>query len=150
MKHHISSEDRNFLEHVETCSIPVSDFDHRAHLRLAYIYLVDNSTDSSCALVRETLTRLLRHNNIEPGAKYHETLTRAWLLAVHHFMNNSDGMASSDEFINQNPEMLDSRIMLTHYSKDRLFSDEARKAYIDPNLEPIPSHSGLSRKKTRT
>ena len=138
MKHSISSDDQDFKERVEACNIPVEEFGHRAHLRLAYIYLIENSTDSSINLVRETLTGLLRHNNIEPSAKYHETLTKAWLLVVNHFMNNTDATGSADEFINENPELLDSKIMLTHYSAERLFSEEARRAFVEPDLEPIP------------
>jgi hypothetical protein len=139
MKHSISSDDQDFKERVEACNIPVAEFGHRAHLRLAYIYLIENSTDSSINLVRETLTGLLRHNNIEPSAKYHETLTKAWLLVVNHFMNNTDATGSADEFINENPELLDSKIMLTHYSAERLFSEEARRAFVEPDLEPKSS-----------
>ncbi len=140
MNHVFSSDDLGFKERVETCSISVSDFDHRAHLRLAYIYLVDNSIEVSNNLVREALNRLLRHNNIEPTAKYHETLTKAWLLAVNHFMNNTEACRSASDFIDKNPEMLDSQIMMTHYTHERLFSDKARKTFIKPDLEDIPTY----------
>ena len=62
------------------------------------------------------------HHNI-PASKYHETLTRAWILAVHHFMHRSPDAASADDFIERNPLLLDSKIMLTHYSAGLLFSE---------------------------
>jgi hypothetical protein len=79
-------------------------------------------------------------NGVDP-TRYHETLTRAWILAVHHFMNKTGGCQSAEELIAGNPEMLDSKIMLTHYSAEMLFSDEARKAFVQPNLDPIPRYA---------
>ena len=40
----------------------------------------------------------------------------------------------------QNSRLLDSRIMLTHYSAATLFSAEARAMFIAPDLAPIPEH----------
>jgi hypothetical protein len=48
---------------------------------------------------------------------------------------------SADDFINRTTILLDSRIMLTHYSADRLFSQHARAAYVEPDLNPIPRHA---------
>ena len=73
--------------------------------------------------------------------KYHQTLTEAWVLAVNHFTINTDGYQSADDFIESNTVMLDSKIMMTHYSAEILFSDEARKAFVEPNLETIPRHT---------
>ena len=135
-----SDEDRLFKNSVEDCSISVANFDHRAHLRLAYIYLVNNNTEDSNQLVRQALCALLRHNNIAPSDKYHETLTAAWLLAVNHFMNITPTTQSADQFIDKNPKMLDSKIMLTHYSEALLFSDEAKNKFVEPDIDPIPSY----------
>ncbi len=45
---------------------------------------------------------------------------------------------SAASFIADNPRMLDSKIMLTHYSTEVLFSPEARARFVEPNLELIP------------
>ena len=139
MKHLNSKEDIEFKRQFESCEFPVAEFNHKAHLRLAYVYLSENNADSSIELMRDSLIRYLKHNGVDPS-KYHETLTKAWVLAVHHFMNKTENSISSDELIDQQPEMLDSRIMMTHYSAEVLFSEEARKAFVQPNLEPIPRH----------
>jgi len=138
MNHITSLNDQDFKERLEACIFPVSDFDHRSHLRLAYVYLTENSIEVSNKLVRSALNRLLQHNNIEPTAKYHETLTKAWLLVVNHYMKGTKDLCSADEFIDKNPELLNSQIMMTHYTHEILFSDRARKKFIKPDLKEIP------------
>ena len=140
MKYLLSKEDQEFKRLVESCEFPVADFDHRAHIRLAYVYLAENTTDQSVKLMRDTLTALLKHAGIDPSQKYHETLTEAWILATHHFMKNTGSSQSANDFIENNTVMLDSKIMMTHYSTEVLFSDEARKTFVEPNLDPIPRH----------
>lgn len=132
----LSQVDKEFKELVESCQFPISDFNHQAHLRLAYVYLVQNDTEVSINLMRQSLIRLLAFNGIDP-AKYHETLTQAWILKVRYFMNFVEPLGSVEELIDLYPKMLDSNIMLMHYSKDRLFSDEARCAFVQPDLEPF-------------
>ncbi|MEP4077753.1 hypothetical protein [Haloferula sp.] len=139
MKHSISEEDLEFKRQVESCEFPISDFSHRAHLRLAYVYLSEGDTDTSVEQMRESLSRLIQHHGV-PSSKFHETLTKAWILAVHHFMNNTVSSDSADELIDQHPEMLDTKIMLTHYSAETLFSEMAREEFVQPDLDPIPRH----------
>ncbi len=67
-------------------------------------------------------------------------MTRAWILAVHHFMKSSASASSADDFIELNPLLLDSRIMMTHYSAELLFSEDARQQFVEPDLDPIPRH----------
>ena len=136
-----TEDDIEFKNQMESCEFPASEFNHRAHLRLAYIYLSKTNTEKSSDLMRDTLNRFLIHNGVDPS-KYHATLTKAWILAVHHFMNKTGDSSSADEFINKNTEMLDTKIMMTHYSAEVLFSDEARAAFLQPNLDPIPRYGG--------
>ena len=139
MNFEIAEADIVFKSQMESCEFPASNFGHRAHLRLAYVYLSEHSADKSSELMRDTLNRFLIHNGVDPS-KYHETLTKAWILAVHHFMNKTGASSSADEFIDKNPEMLETKIMMTHYSTEVLFSDEARNRFVQPNLDPIPRY----------
>lgn len=141
MSHTISPEDMEFKEQVEACTFPIQSFDHRAHLRLAYIYLVESDADESTQKMRNALLGLLKKAGIDPSSKFHETLTKSWVLVVQYFMGKTDVSGSSDSFINSHPQLLDSKIMLTHYSADVLFSDKARNEFVKPNLDPIPKPS---------
>ena len=140
MKHLLSPEDVAFREAFEKGCVPPEQFDHRSHVRLAYVYLVEHDPEAAGARMRSALQAYLRHQGIAP-AKYHETLTLAWILAVRHFMERSSGTASAEVFIAGNPELLDSKIMLSHYSASVLFSAEARTSFAEPDTSPIPRYS---------
>jgi hypothetical protein len=139
MTHRISPEDRRFLAELEACALEPDQFDHRAHVRAAYVYLAEHEVDGAAERMRDTLRAFLMHHGIDVS-KYHETITRAWILAVRHFMELTPPSGSADEFIQSNPRLLDSRIMLTHYSAERLFSPKARTEFVEPDIEPIPGH----------
>ena len=140
MKHELSTSDVEFRMAFEAGAIAPADFSHRAHVRLAYVYLADTDVNLALERMRAALVTFLCKHNI-PASKYHETLTRSWLLAVNHFMHRTPVTASSDDFIARNEVLLDSKIMLTHYSAGLLFSDAARGEFVEPDLDPIPRHA---------
>ena len=109
-------------------------------MRLAYVYLCSHGTDTAQKLMQSSLLRFLKHNGVDP-MKYHETLTRAWILAIRYFMEQAPASDSAESFMDSDPRMLDPDIMLTHYSASQLFSDEARQRFVEPNLSPIPRFS---------
>jgi len=137
MKHGISPRDRSFRRAFERFDIAPEEFDHRAHVRLAYIYLCGHGVDGAHGLMKRSLLAFLNH--VGAGtAKYHETITRSWIMAVNHFMAATPGCRSAEEFIERNPKLLDTGIMLRHYSAAVLFSPRARDRFVAPDLNPIP------------
>ncbi len=139
MTHTLSSDDRQFLADFEACRIEPAAFDHRAHIRLAYCYLAEHDAEMALTMMRSALQAFIEHHQI-PVAKYHETLTQAWILAVRHFMAIAPAADSAAGFIAGSPRLLDSKIMLTHYSTEVLFSPEARARFVEPDLDVIPRH----------
>jgi hypothetical protein len=136
----ISADDRALQSAFEACAVAPADFDHRAHVRLAYVYLCQDSTDQAHERMKALLLRFLRHLGVDVG-KYHETVTRAWIMAVRHFKEETPGACrSADECIDRNPRLLDSRIMLKHYSAEVLWSAAAREQFVAPDVRPIPEH----------
>ncbi len=135
----LSTKDQKFLALFESCKIPPAEFNHRAHLRLAYIYLTEYDIETAYHKMSEAIQSFLEYNGVDLS-KYHVTMTRTWILAVRYFMEATSSAGSADSFIEQNPKMLDSKIMMTHYSAEVLFSDEARTRFVEPDLDPIPRH----------
>jgi hypothetical protein len=121
VKHLSSVEDQDFRKEFETCKFPPAEFNHRVHIRVAYVYLSEHDTDTAHQLMRSALLPFLEYHGVDVS-KYHETVTRAWIMAVRHFMENAPSCDSSDIFIERNPRMLDSKIMMKHYSAEVLFS----------------------------
>jgi hypothetical protein len=139
MAHRISADDRQFIRDLETGRLTPAQFDHRAHVRAAYVYLAAADADGATDRMRLTLLSFLERHGV-PASKYHATMTRAWILAVRHFMERTPSCGSAHELIEANPQLLDSRIMLTHYSAELLFSPEARSGFMEPDRSPIPRH----------
>jgi hypothetical protein len=133
----LSSADREFEQRFSAGLLSPSEFNHRAHLRLAYIHLASQGPDAAVSTFRESLLRFLSHHQIDPG-KFHETLTQAWLQAVWHFMLRHADTASSEEFLEKSEVLHDAKVMLTHYSSGVLSSDKARRQFVAPDLDPIP------------
>ena len=138
-RHEPSADDLAFRRGFEALQVAPAAFDHPAHVRLAYVYLCEaGSVDEATRRMKEALLAFLAHLGIGEG-KYHETMTRAWVMGVDHFMTRAGvTYASAASFMSTNPELLDSRIMLTHYSAELLFSADARRAFVQPDLQSIP------------
>lgn len=139
MTNFTSAADRDFAIRLESLEWSPADFSHELHVRLAYVYLSRASQEEAVQAMRTWTFRYLAHHDIDPS-KYNETLTRAWMLAVRHFMVRTPGSRSSEDFVAQNPQILDSRIMMTHYTKDLLWSEAARRDFVEPDLDPIPRY----------
>jgi len=140
MQHQTSKADQQFQKEFETCATELSDFNHRAHVRLAYIYLCIGSIDEAYVQIRRGLLRYLEYNSINT-VKYSVTSTRAWIMAVRHFMQSATLCHSAGELVAQYPQLLDGNIMLSHYTKERLFSNEASKRFMQADIEAIPEYA---------
>lgn len=134
-----SAADDAFRAAFEAGTFPPGDFNHRAHVRLAYVYLCGSDVERAYAAMRAALLAFLACHGVDP-AKYHDTMTRAWVMAVRHFMERTPSAESADAFIDANPRLLDPKIMLTHYSAGLLFSDAARASFAAPDIDPIPTY----------
>jgi hypothetical protein len=71
---------------------------------------------------------------------YHETITRLFLDGVRQFVAQADATGPLHDLVNQ---LLLSPTgqrdwPLRFYSRERLFSVEARRHFVDPDLEPLP------------
>ena len=135
--HHASRDDRAFRTAFERAEVAPAQFNHEAHLRLAYVYLVEHDLATAQRKMRDALISFLRAHGL-PAEKFHETLTRAWMLAVRHFMSRAPS-ASFAEFAANSAPLRDSKVMLRHYSEPLLFSAAARAAYVEPDLAAIPA-----------
>jgi hypothetical protein len=48
---------------------------------------------------------------------------------------------NSDDFCNHNPSLLDKRLLLNLYSRERLMSGVAKSRFVEPDLQQLPDIS---------
>jgi hypothetical protein len=125
--------DETFLHRFEAASL--GSFGHRDHLRVAFAYARRGGIDHAVARAREGLRRFATAHG-EPG-RYHETLTTAWARVVGHYALR----AREDDFetfLTAHPRLLERDLLSAHYSRERLFSEAARVAFVEPDLLALP------------
>ena len=114
------------------------DWTHEAHLA-ATTYLELRRTDVDLdqelpGIIRRFNESLGGLNNDTEG--YHETITRSFLHGVRLFLTSADVSRPLWRLVN---ELLESRMgrrdwPLQFYSRERLFSVEARHTFVEPDL----------------
>lgn len=132
-----AASDRAFVDDLAAGRLAPAAFDHVAHLRLAYVLLCEHDRRGAHEAMSAALRAFLAHHALDVG-KVSVTITRAWILAVAHFMDRHPGTVSADDFLSKAGVLQDAAVMLTHYSPERLFSPVARHRWVAPDLDPIP------------
>ncbi len=127
--------DEDFIAEFERAAFPRDGFPHRAHLRMAWIYVTHLGPEVAVERAARGIRRLAAAHGHE--TLYHDTMTRAWVYTVAAAVRHHPG-ADFEEFLAANPDLLDRQRLLRHYSPDLLASARARAAWLAPNLEPIP------------
>jgi len=123
-------------------SLPKAEWTHEAHLATT-TWLLLRRPDIR---VDEELPDLIRRYNESVGGVnsdsegYHETITRAFLHGVRLFLAEADRQEPLHELVN---ELLLSPMgrrdwPLRFYSPGRLFSVEARREFVPPDLAALP------------
>ena len=124
------------------CTLPRETWTHEAHLA-ATTYLVLRRRDID---LDAELPGIIRRFNESVGGVnsdtegYHETITRAFLRGVRLFLEEADAAKPLHELVN---ELLLSPMgrrdwPLGFYSRERLFSVEARLSHVPPDLAVLP------------
>ena len=123
-------------------TLPRADWTHEAHLA-ATTYLLLKRPDVD---IDKELPGIIRRYNESVGGVnsdtegYHETITRAFLHGVRLFLSETDPKEPLHELVN---ELLLSPMgrrdwPLRFYSPARLFSVEARRAFMPPDVAAFP------------
>jgi hypothetical protein len=123
-------------------SLPRADWTHEAHLA-ATTYLLIHRPDLD--LDRQLPEIIRRYNESAGGVNddtqgYHDTITRLFLYGVRWFLAEADGEAPLHELVNNLLLSPAGRRdwPLRFYSAERLFSVEARRRFMPPDLVPLP------------
>jgi hypothetical protein len=130
--------DTEFLEAFEGCSLPEDQWTHQSHVRMAFLYLQQMPLSVAIPVVRDGIKRY--NASLKKTLAYHETITQAFLHLINHRMQRNARRQPFVEFCSENPDLFDRnmRALLMHYRKETLFSQEAREAFLKPDLAEFP------------
>ena len=129
-------DDATFLAQFRDQTLAAEHFDHRGHLRIAWLYLnrypVREASDQVCAGIRSLAIML--------GAreKFHHTISEALVRIMAGRMAGGE-RSDFTAFLTANADLLsDARGLLAHhYSDECLNSVAARCCWVEPDLAPL-------------
>jgi len=124
--------DAEFLAAFHSYSLSPSCFRHADHLRLAWLHVHQHPLEIAIENIRcgiQAYAKQLGKPDI-----YHETLTIAWVRLI-----ASHDEPTFDDFLSQNEYRLKGELLYRFWSPERLQSESARKAWLPPDLAPLPA-----------
>jgi hypothetical protein len=129
--------DEDFLAAFFECRLPASDFDHRAHVRMAWLVLQRHPTEEAVELVCTGIMRFAAH--LGAAEKFNRTLSEALVRLMADSGTGNHSMRW-DEFTHRNQALMSDvpGLLARHYSAERLSSPEAKQRFIEPDRLPLP------------
>ena len=120
--------DAEFLAALESCVLPEAEFDHRGHLRAAWLCLRGGSFPEALARMSAALKRYSTHMG-KPD-RYHETITVAYMAVINERLHADGAQDSWSAFLRDNPDLGDRRLLTHYYRPETLASATARDVFI--------------------
>ncbi len=110
---------------------------HAEHLTVALYYVTLHDIDTATARMRSGIFNLLRAFEVDLTKEmpYHETLTVFWMRTVAEFNASKKGVSLLEKANGLIAEY-DKDYPLRYYTREHLFSDEARAKFVEGDLLP--------------
>jgi hypothetical protein len=132
----LSRTDRELIDAFLACRLDAAQFDHRGHLRIAWLMLRHHPLERAIEEICNGIARLAAH--LGAPDKYHRTLSEALVRLMAHGGAASLGW---EAFLSANPELVtDVRgSVARYYSAELLSSAHARATFVYPDRQPLPA-----------
>jgi hypothetical protein len=136
-------KDDEFLHQFEACSLPFSEWTHRAHIKAAFLYLRDHDFDAALAKLRRGIQAYNAANNVVESdtSGYNETTTFAMAQIIATTMAAYGPIMptpTADSFCDTHPQLLTKHILRMFYSPERRMQLGAKSEFVPPDLAPLP------------
>jgi hypothetical protein len=140
LKYNSLAEIETRIVEFEACQIPREEWTHHAHLTMALWYLHRYPADA----VEHIRAGIQRYNQAssdgtQSSIGYHETITLFWTAVLRQHLSDvaRQGLVFVVNQLASGSAHKD--LILTFYSRARLFSDAARAQWVPPDLKPLPA-----------
>ena len=135
----------------EDASIARGVWKHAEHLAVALYYLEKfNDIEDATKRMRDGLFNLLTEGfkvDLSKEMPYHETLTVFWMRTVDDFVSKTNDVSLTEK-ANSLIDTFDKDYPLKFYSREYLFSDDARARFVEPDLQPSSDNNGIGRRRS--
>lgn len=137
--------DDELIAGFESAMIPAADFNHRAHVRTAYLVIRRYGAAEALPRFRAGLQALnaLHGAPDELERGYHETITVAFLTLIAAMIDAHGPGTDSQAFCEAHPHLLTPRVLRLYYTRDRIVSWTAKREFVSPDLAPLPRAAEL-------
>ena len=129
---------KNIVKTFIDSTLPKSEWSHEAHLVMALHFVSRHLPENILPLVRKKIQKLNDFHGTPntDDSGYHETLTVFWLNNAFSFYLKN-GELELDELAHSfiQSEEGNATYPLNFYSENRLYSTEARKSFVGPNIK---------------
>ncbi|MDA7977885.1 MAG: hypothetical protein MPJ50_03840 [Pirellulales bacterium] len=145
-------DDAALVAAFENGTLPHEDWNHEAHLRVAFCYLSQHAFEEAMERIRAGLKNYLSAKEIINTATqgYHETMTQLWMHVIAALMAGHAGERTkqsllqknptgSAEFIERNAFLLEKSLWRMFYSRRQMVSIRAKQEFVPPDITPLPS-----------
>jgi len=140
-------DDREFLSQFEALTLPFAQWTHRAHVKVAFLYLRRHeSFDAALDKLRRGIQAYNAANGVKesPTSGYNETTTHAFLRLVDATMRAYGGTfptPDTDAFCDTHPQLMHRHALRLFYSPQRRMHPDAKTKFVEPDLAPLPTVS---------
>lgn len=132
----LTDDDLLLRSQFESQTLENAAFRHREHVRLTWIYLTAEPPAAVEARLCRALLALATSHGV--AQRFHHTLTVAWVRIIES-ARRSHPDTPFDALVDACPRLLDKDAPLAYYTREVLYSDDARTGWIEPNLNALPA-----------
>lgn len=121
-------------------------FNHRAHLCVGLYHLSNPWLDDEASAAQRVRDAILAFNEKVGAVQtetsgYHETITLFYVRIIRHFLAARKPTEPFDTLADALfAQWGDPKLPLEYWSKERLMSWEARRAWLAPDIQPLPGN----------
>ena len=136
-------QDAELLRRFEDCTLPRSQWTHRAHVKVAFLYLRSHPFRAALDKIRTGIQKYNASQNVVegPASGYNETTTQAFARLIAFALQScveERAIADAETFCDLHPELLDKQILRAHYSLEVFQQPRAKREFVAPDLAPLP------------
>lgn len=123
----------DLIRRFEDGTLPASEFRHRHHVHVAWMYLKEGPAPAALARFISGLKRFAER--IGRPDVYNETTTWAYLLLIRERMARAGEGQTWEEFEAANPDIFVCKpsVLESYYREETLASDLARRVFLMPD-----------------